>query len=84
MRGQVDRLRSFARAVRDDGITHVLWSGMGGSSLFAQVLRDTFGFGADGLDLRVLAWTTPSSSRASRTTAANSLPTPSPDASSKS
>lgn len=63
MRGQVDRLRSFAREVREDGITHVLWSGMGGSSLFAGVLRDTFGSGADGLDLRVIDSSDPAAVR---------------------
>jgi transaldolase/glucose-6-phosphate isomerase len=54
MEEQVEDLEAFTRQLKDDGFTHVLWSGMGGSSLFAQVLRQAFGVGAGGLDLRVL------------------------------
>jgi len=54
MEEQVADLEAFTRELKDDGFTHVLWSGMGGSSLFPQVLRQAFGVGAGGLDLRVL------------------------------
>jgi len=54
MEEQADDLESFAKGARDDGFTHALWSGMGGSSLFPQVLQQAFGVGKDGLDLRVL------------------------------
>ncbi len=54
MAEQVDDLTGFVRQAKEDGFTHVLWSGMGGSSLFPQVLRQTFGVGDNGLDLRVL------------------------------
>ena len=54
MEEQVEDLEAFTRQLKDDGFTHVLWSGMGGSSLFPQVLCQAFGVGAGGLDLRVL------------------------------
>jgi transaldolase / glucose-6-phosphate isomerase len=54
MEEQADDLESFAKQARDDGFTHAMWSGMGGSSLFPQVLQEAFGEGANGLDLRVL------------------------------
>ena len=54
MEEQVEDLLTFTKQLKDDGFTHVLWSGMGGSSLFPQVLRQAFGVGAGGLDLRVL------------------------------
>ncbi|MGH6896293.1 MAG: bifunctional transaldolase/phosoglucose isomerase [Geminicoccaceae bacterium] len=54
MAEQVEDLETFTKQLKDDGFTHVLWSGMGGSSLFPQVLRQAFGVGAGGLDLRVL------------------------------
>ena len=54
MEEQVEDLEAFTKQLKDDGFTHVLWSGMGGSSLFPQVLRQAFGVGAGGLDLRVL------------------------------
>lgn len=43
MHGQAARLQDFARRVREDGITHVVLLGMGGSSLGPEVLRCTFG-----------------------------------------
>ena len=54
MEEQVEDLEAFTRQLKDDGFTHVLWSGMGGSSLFPELLRQAFGVGAGGLDLRVL------------------------------
>lgn len=38
-----DELRALADGVRADGITDVVLVGMGGSSLYPSVLRDTFG-----------------------------------------
>lgn len=54
MAEQVEDLTTFVRQARDDGFTHALWSGMGGSSLFPQVLQQAFGVSESGLDLRVL------------------------------
>ena len=50
---EVPRLNSFVEGLRKDGITHVLWSGMGGSSLFPQVLQHAFA-DANGLQMTVL------------------------------
>jgi len=61
MEEQADDLESFAKQAHDDGFTHALWSGMGGSSLFPQVLRQAFGVGKNGLDLRVLDTSDPGS-----------------------
>jgi transaldolase / glucose-6-phosphate isomerase len=54
MEDQVEDLETFTSQLKDDNFTHVLWSGMGGSSLFPKVLRQAFGVGTAGLDLRVL------------------------------
>ena len=54
MEEHVEELAGFTKQLKADGFTHVLWSGMGGSSLFPQVLRQAFGVGRDGLDLRIL------------------------------
>ncbi|MGH8273861.1 MAG: transaldolase, partial [Gammaproteobacteria bacterium] len=53
MEEEVSRLDAFVKGVRKDGITHVLWSGMGGSSLFPHVMQETFK-DADGLEMIVL------------------------------
>ncbi len=50
---EVSRLNDFVDGLRKDGITHVLWSGMGGSSLFPQVLQHAFP-DAGGLHMTVL------------------------------
>jgi len=50
---EVPRLKAFTDGLKKDGITHVLWSGMGGSSLFPQVMQHTFA-DAGGLEMRVL------------------------------
>ncbi len=50
---EVSRLETFVENLRKDGFTHVLWSGMGGSSLFPQVLQHAFA-DAGGLDMTVL------------------------------
>jgi transaldolase/glucose-6-phosphate isomerase len=61
MLGQVDRLKTFADAVRDDGFKHVVLLGMGGSSLCPEVLRRTFGLTAGYPALLVLDSTVPAS-----------------------
>ncbi len=53
MLDEVPRLHAFVEDVRGAGLTHVLWCGMGGSSLFPLVLQNAFA-GAGGLELRVL------------------------------
>ncbi|MGH8127170.1 MAG: bifunctional transaldolase/phosoglucose isomerase [Gammaproteobacteria bacterium] len=50
---EVPRLKAFVEGLKKDGITHVLWSGMGGSSLFPQVLQHAFA-DAGGLKMIVL------------------------------
>lgn len=51
---RLEELDAFAAEVHDAGYTHVLWSGMGGSSLFPQVLQQAFGTTGKGLALTVL------------------------------
>ncbi|MBI4188279.1 MAG: glucose-6-phosphate isomerase [Chloroflexi bacterium] len=64
MRGQISALNSFAREVRKDGFRHIVLLGMGGSSLGAEVLSQTFG-SADGYpELIVLDSTLPDSVQA--------------------
>lgn len=53
MLDEVPRLEKFVEGLKKDGITHVLWSGMGGSSLFPQVMQQSFG-DAGGLEMIVL------------------------------
>ena len=57
---QWTELESLAAAARADGLTHTLVCGMGGSSLVAEVLADTFG----SRDLHVLDSTNPAGVRA--------------------
>ncbi len=59
MRAKVPQLEAAAQAVRDDGYTHALLLGMGGSSLAPHVLRQAFGVKAGYLDLAVLDSTDP-------------------------
>jgi transaldolase / glucose-6-phosphate isomerase len=55
----IARFRNFAAEVRDEGFTHALLLGMGGSSLCPEVLRKSFGI-IDGYpDLHVLDSTDP-------------------------
>ena len=59
MREQVEALTTFAEEVRDEGFTHAVLLGMGGSSLGPEVLRQTFG-SVDGLPtMHVLDSTVP-------------------------
>ncbi len=53
MADEVGHLESFRMGCLEDGITHALVLGMGGSSLFPLVLAETFP-GGDGLVLHVL------------------------------
>jgi glucose-6-phosphate isomerase len=57
MQGRVDELEAFAAKADADGFAHCVLLGMGGSSLFPEVLSRTFG--SDRLDLRVLDTTDP-------------------------
>ncbi len=59
MRQEAAGLRAFAGEAREEGLTHALLLGMGGSSLAPEVLRLTFGVVPGGLDLRVLDSTDP-------------------------
>ena len=57
MRARLPELESFASEVVADGLAHVVLLGMGGSSLFPEVLSRTFG--GRRCDLRVLDTTDP-------------------------
>lgn len=59
MRDRLDEFRALASDVRADGIEHVLLVGMGGSSLYPEVLATAFPAPADGLSLTVLDSTHP-------------------------
>jgi hypothetical protein len=59
MKNQVEVIESFTTQVKADGITHVLWCGMGGSSLFPMVLMQAFGKSDRGLQLQVLDTSSP-------------------------
>ena len=59
MAGEVERLQRFADEVRDEGITHALLCGMGGSSLAPEVYRKVYGVRPGYLDLAVLDSTDP-------------------------
>lgn len=43
MREEMQTLESFAQKVKDEGFSHILLLGMGGSSLAAEVFKQTFG-----------------------------------------
>jgi transaldolase / glucose-6-phosphate isomerase len=45
MQGEVDRLVAFARDLERDHLDHVVWCGMGGSSLFPELLAATVAAG---------------------------------------
>ena len=59
MRDKVEEIRTFIDAVRNDGYTHALLLGMGGSSLAPEVFREIFGVAEGYLDLAVLDSTHP-------------------------
>jgi transaldolase/glucose-6-phosphate isomerase len=59
MRRQVGELEAMAAEVAADGLRRVVLMGMGGSSLFPEVLWRSFGLHAGGLELQVLDTTDP-------------------------
>ena len=59
MLDRVGELESFAAGLQGNGFRHVVVLGMGGSSLFPEVMAQVFGDGEVGLDLRVLDTTDP-------------------------
>ncbi len=58
---QLSSLKSFAQDITDSDISHIVLLGMGGSSLGAEVLRQTFGVRRGFPDLIVLDSTVPDS-----------------------
>ena len=61
---QAEPLRRFARELREAGFTQVLLLGMGGSALFPEVCRKTFGVASGHPDLTVLDTSDPAAIRA--------------------
>ena len=59
MRARLDEFRALADGARADGLAHVLLVGMGGSSLYPEVLATAFPTPADGMSLTVLDSTHP-------------------------
>ncbi|HWC11407.1 MAG TPA: bifunctional transaldolase/phosoglucose isomerase [Acidimicrobiales bacterium] len=59
MEHQVPELEQFTARCRADGLSHAVLMGMGGSSLFPEVMVETFGRTRDGLELFVLDTTDP-------------------------
>ncbi|MFH1079965.1 MAG: glucose-6-phosphate isomerase [Pseudomonadota bacterium] len=59
MTGRLAQINGLVDAVRNDGYTHALLLGMGGSSLAPAVFRKIFGVSEDYLDLAVLDSTDP-------------------------
>ncbi|MGI8757910.1 MAG: glucose-6-phosphate isomerase [Acidimicrobiales bacterium] len=59
MTAEVGALETMAAEAAGDGLRHAVLLGMGGSSLFPEVLWRTFGAARGGLDLRVLDTTDP-------------------------
>lgn len=59
MEARVEEILGEATRIKDAGFTHALLLGMGGSSLFAEVCRYTFGVAPGWLDLTVLDSTDP-------------------------
>ncbi len=59
MEHQVPELEQFTARCVADGLSHAVLMGMGGSSLFPEVMVETFGTGPDGMELVVLDTTDP-------------------------
>ena len=59
VQSRIAELEALAEAVAADGLEHAVVLGMGGSSLFPEVLWQTFGESDGHLDLRVLDTTDP-------------------------
>ncbi len=64
MAASIDRLRTFAAAVKDEGFTDVVLLGMGGSSLAPEVLRAVVGVAPGWPALHMLDSTDPAAVRA--------------------
>lgn len=62
-REQLDRLAAFGQGVAEDDIAHVVLVGMGGSSLYPEVLATTFGSAQGYPELHVLDSTDPAAVR---------------------
>ena len=60
MEAHVREIEAAAADIRQAGFTHAILLGMGGSSLFSEVCRFTFGVASGWLDLAVLDSTDPS------------------------
>lgn len=58
MEPEIERITRFAQTVQDQGFTHVLLLGMGGSSLAPELFAKTFG-AASGLQLAIVDTTDP-------------------------
>ena len=67
MAASLDRLRTFAARVKDDGFTDVVLLGMGGSSLAPEVLRTVVGVAPGWPTLHMLDSTDPAAVRAAST-----------------
>jgi len=63
MEHQAPELEHFAKQCVADGLTHAVLMGMGGSSLFPEVMVDTFGAAPEHLALTVLDTTDPAAIR---------------------
>ncbi|MFU8771055.1 MAG: glucose-6-phosphate isomerase [Anaerolineales bacterium] len=59
MASEVDKLQALTQELRDEGYTHALLLGMGGSSLAPEMYRKTFGVRDGFLDVGVLDSTDP-------------------------
>lgn len=57
---QIEELQGFAQGIRDEGFSHAVVCGMGGSSLAPEVLSKVYPRSASGLELLVLDSTDPS------------------------
>ncbi len=66
MAAQTASLKQFAQEIRAAGLRRALLLGMGGSGLFSEVCRKTFGAAANHLDLTVLDTTDPTAIRAAQ------------------
>jgi glucose-6-phosphate isomerase len=64
MASAVPAILQFVREVQEDGFTHVVVMGMGGSSLAPQVFERIFGTGKNGLKLSIIDTTDPASIQA--------------------
>lgn len=64
--GSVSRFKALQAEIREDGFTHVVLMGMGGSSLCPEVFSETFGKQPDSPELLVLDSTDPVQIRALR------------------